>query len=52
MVVEDWASSFWPLGLDFYSFFFHRITLFLVFRYILYLVFFFLILFMLLLKNK
>ena len=21
MVVEDWASSFWPLGLDFYSFF-------------------------------
>ena len=32
----EWASSFWPLGLDFYSFFFHRITLFLVFRYILY----------------
>ena len=21
VVVEDWAYSFWPLGLDFYSFF-------------------------------
>ena len=53
----EWASSFWPLGLGFYSFFIYlffydKITLFLVFRYILYFVFLFLILFMLLPKKK
>ena len=31
MVVEDWASSFWPLGLDFYFFFFFDKITFLVF---------------------